>query len=716
MKHSRFLLLTLLLVIAALLCSCDLLAQYVPGLIPATTTNEVTTMTTTDSAPASTTAPTAVTTAPVTTATVTTAPVTTAPRVTVNERTPAGAAVNLFDGNLATYAVGYETGAESAASTLAAALGKTAASYDATVAKSIRLAIKTNGTVTLGAGDYHLYADGKTVTLLGGDAAGLAAAVDAFLATVEDGVSSLSPYHHVIHRATPPAKLSAAEGILAGTTVEKDPLEYEIGEVITFHLKLKKSDKSAFASCDSFEYTIKADDVDPADYITGTVDGASGELVITIPASFTQVEGSVRLTVKAKLNGTTVPSLREGGTKDTSYTYIGGAYVAMTEIREHVTMNDEDFLAFWKNQLSTLKDPTRKVPAASEYKNGFRVFKMDAAYMRNALDPQYVNIDNAIAKLATHDCYEIYLNTDSTNGGRPAIAYVTIPKNAAPGSLPINVGFNSRSLSAGFFTTSNSAICVRVHPCGLPWSEASYNSVTGLVDFEKTDFASEEHYGLAREDYEENLENAYFAKMLMRNIQMLRYLTDDSYAGKLPRGESDTNIYSSADVAAFRLLHEAYNGTIIGGESGSMGGYQMIATAALATFTTKDGELLVNGTWDKVAVRCPWGADHASISNLTGRLPGTGTWIGDPNKVGANVGINMANLSYFDMTQFARFVPEDCLVIIKAGWADTVCSSTGIAATYNALRGEKQLSLTQNYDHTGTPPADKSFVSTVSEN
>ena len=505
MKHSRFLLLTLLLVIAALLCSCDLLAQYVPGLIPATTTNEVTTMTTTDSAPASTTAPTAVTTAPVTTATVTTAPVTTAPRVTVNERTPAGAAVNLFDGNLATYAIGYETGAESAASTLAAALGKTAAPYDATVAKSIRLAIKTNGTVTLGAGDYHLYADGKTVTLLGGDAAGLAAAVDAFLATVEDGVSSLSPYHHVIHRATPPAKLSAAEGVLAGTTVEKDPLEYEIGEVITFHLKLKKSDKSAFASCDSFEYTIKADDVDPVDYITGTVDGASGELVITIPASFTQVEGSVRLTVKAKLNGTTVPSLREGGTKDTSYTYMGGAFVAMDEIRECITMNDEDFLAFWKNQLSTLKDPTRKVPAASEYKNGFRVFKMDAAYMRNALDPQYVNIDNAIAKLETHYCFEIYLNTDSTNGGRPAIAYVTIPKNATPGSLPINVGFNSRSLSAGFFTTSNSAICVRVHPCGLPWSEASYNSVTGLVDFEKTDFAPEEHYGLAREDYAEML-------------------------------------------------------------------------------------------------------------------------------------------------------------------------------------------------------------------
>ena len=154
MKHSRFLLLTLLLVIAALLCSCDLLAQYVPGLVPATTTNEVTTMTTTESTPSSTTAPAAVTTAPVTTVTTAVTTVTTAPRVTVNERTPAGTAVNLFDGNLATYAVGYETGAESAASTLATALGKTAAAYDASVAASLHLAIKTDGIVPLASARY----------------------------------------------------------------------------------------------------------------------------------------------------------------------------------------------------------------------------------------------------------------------------------------------------------------------------------------------------------------------------------------------------------------------------------------------------------------------------------------------------------------------------------------------------------------------------------
>ena len=122
----------------------------------------------------------------------------------------------------------------------------------------------------------------------------------------------------------------------------------------------------------------------------------------------------------------------------------------------------------------------------------------------------------------------------------------------------------------------------------------------------------------------------------------------------------------------------------------------------------------MNGTWEKITTRCPWGADLAAISNLAGRLPGSGTWIGDPQKTGANSDLDVANLTYFDMAQFARFIPEDCLVIIKAGWADTVCPSTGIAATYNAISGKKQLTITQNFDHTGAPPADKSFVSSVS--
>ena len=86
MKHSKWLFFVLLVLVATTsLVSCDLLAQYVPGLVPTTTSTEVTTMTTTESTPASTTAP---------VTTVTTAPVTTVTTAATTEKVPVPVAPN----------------------------------------------------------------------------------------------------------------------------------------------------------------------------------------------------------------------------------------------------------------------------------------------------------------------------------------------------------------------------------------------------------------------------------------------------------------------------------------------------------------------------------------------------------------------------------------------------------------------------------------------
>ena len=165
MKSVKFLLMMMLLAAAVCaLASCDVVDKLpfdIPFLPKDTTTSEVTTVT----------EPTLITTTTAAAAVTTTteAPVSTTSPVV--QKTPADIPVFTFDGSLAGYAIGYESGAEDAAAALAEKTALPSAAYDATAAQSIRLAIVPDGIVDLDAGGYHIYLSGKTIHILGGDAA-----------------------------------------------------------------------------------------------------------------------------------------------------------------------------------------------------------------------------------------------------------------------------------------------------------------------------------------------------------------------------------------------------------------------------------------------------------------------------------------------------------------------------------------------------------------
>ncbi|MBQ2719364.1 MAG: acetylxylan esterase [Clostridia bacterium] len=697
MKHQKWLFFVLLVLVATTsLVSCDILAQYIPGLVPATTTGEATTMTTTEGAP--------VTTAPVSTAPVTTAPVTTvttaattvkvpvpvAPNAIV-EKTPANVPVFDFDGNLAAYAVGYETGAEAAAETLATALGKTAAAYDASVAASLHLAIKPDGILPLAAGDYHIYVTAGTIHILGGDAAGLSAGVTAFLATVEDGTTAMKSHEHVIHKSHLPLSMETVDGYatktqLVGGTTETST-EYELGDEVIFVLELKTN--GAAAGCPKFKYTISADDIPTREYIKGEVSGESGFVAVTVPASFTRYAGSVRVQVDAYDSaGTLVKGRYSNGNTAPNYTFIGGAIIDFENVTSDVP-EPSNFEEFWLSLLEDLPDPTKAPSSTSRFYNGFQIYKMDETYMQK--------IGQNAALLEDFDIYEIFLYCD-VSSGRPAVGYVSVPKNklGTTGTLPIKIGLNSYSGGAssrdGFFATDENAIRVCMHPQGMPlyyYNSGEFND-SGLKSAGVND-----NFGLKGSDFDDPA-NAELTKMLLRNVQMLRFLSDDAFDDEFPSRSKYHNL-TKDDKEAFQALRDTFNGTIVFNEGGSMGGFQNVATAALCGMATEIDVMSVSV--GSVAMRCPWMCDPVSMAGLTGRIGGAGT------RIGAGQSINIAGLAYLDTAHFAKYLPEGSTLTILGGYADTTCPSSGIVALYNAATVEKKLTLRQNCDHSGSQPA-----------
>lgn len=118
---------------------------------------------------------------------------------------------------------------------------------------------------------------------------------------------------------------------------------------------------------------------------------------------------------------------------------------------------------------------------------------------------------------------------------------------------------------------------------------------------------------------------------------------------------------------------------------GSQGGYQAIVTAALASET-------VTG----LAACVPAGCDHTG--KAVGREPGWPNWASRTWK-GRDEKKMLIASRYFDAMQFATRVK--CPALVGMGLVDTVCPAEGVLATYNQLKGAKELVLMPAADHSG---------------
>ena len=434
---------------------------------------------------------------------------------------------------------------------------------------------------------------------------------------------------------------------IIGTT-EKDALSYKLDEEIPFSLTLRYNSKDT-VGCTQFKYTVTADG---AQAYSGTASGAVGEFKLTVPAGYIKEAGSVRLAVNA---------LDSKGA--TLATYIGGAIVNMDEISS-VTPIPDDFVEFWTDRLNELYavDPTDTTAPSGDkhFSNYFHYYKIDEEYIKNSINcagmEKYVN---------DFDMYEVFL---AAPGEMPAVFYISIPKNFEENTLHISGTLNHYSARDGYIGANAKSLVIGIGPCGMPG--VYYDEKTGA--YTAAPYETQKGFALNSSDYDDPT-TAYFVRMLQRNIQVYRFISNPEFTKGTP----------------FEAATKAYNGKM-SFTGGSMGGFQSVATAALVALTADLGVDV--GEVTKIDIRCPWMCDPIAMSGGSSRIAGIGTKVGGAHE----------NLKYFDTAHFGTMV--ECEVALVGGFADTTCPSTGIVALYNALNCKTTFRMVQNKDHSGADP------------
>ena len=254
-------------------------------------------------------------------------------------------------------------------------------------------------------------------------------------------------------------------------------------------------------------------------------------------------------------------------------------------------------------------------------------------------------------------------------GEMPAVFYVSIPKNIADISCHIGGSLNHYKPRNGVIGASANRVTIGVGPCGMPG--VYYDEKTGA--YTAAPYETQKGFALNSSDYEDPT-TAYFVRMLQRNIQVLRFLSNPEYTKGTP----------------FEAVTKSYNGKI-SFAGGSMGGFQSVATAALVALTADLGVDV--GEVTRIDLRCPWMCDPIAMAGGSSRIAGIGTKVGGAHE----------NLKYFDTVHFGTMV--ECEVFLVGGFADTTCPSTGIVALYNALNCKTTFRMVQNKDHSGKDPA-----------
>lgn len=257
---------------------------------------------------------------------------------------------------------------------------------------------------------------------------------------------------------------------------DKPPLTYRVGEEVTFRISLLRNGRLVRAPKLLWDYSV-----DGGRRRVGTVDGSTGQLIITLPGG--TVPGCGMLTVNAvNTIGVELSTISEAR-------FTGGVVFNFEEISIAVPEPD-DFDEFWAGQLA----------------------RLDAA------PPEILEEFPAGRDDDDFDYYSFKISTCDD----PAYILVTVPKNREPGSLGIYAQYYGYGYGTANYVTRDNCICVSVN------SHSKENLREGAyydqVRAELTGFGFED---VPREDY-------YLLGMILRDVQAIRFVT--TYFGDLWNG------------------------------------------------------------------------------------------------------------------------------------------------------------------------------------
>lgn len=379
-----------------------------------------------------------------------------------------------------------------------------------------------------------------------------------------------------------------------GTTL-KHPLEYGIGEKMVFRIRVKYMDD--YLDIPYIQYTLVSDDgQNAAGYIARAEDGWFYIEASISKSGFVYIQAKACDENRQLIDGIAV--------------YNGSAGADIRNILR-ATKTPEDYHAFW-NSLHTQVEATEPEVLCREERKDARYpgFKM----------------------------YDIRIKAPGSEYVSASVAY---PKDAEKGSLKFAMFFQGYSVNPtapkpmdGFFTVYADAHCMPNGCSPEYYADLRDNQLKG--------------YGF---DPEENRrpETTYWAKMLLRDLQALRYFKDHELLDK---------------------KHYYFVGS-------SQGGMQACNMAAHFDRPTA------------VILNVPWLSD-IDAHELAGRRA---------NSMPKGVGV-----AYFDTAVAAQFLK--CPACIISGMGDPTCNASTQMALFNSIKSPKYLEFYQNKIHSFTIPWD----------
>ena len=312
--------------------------------------------------------------------------------------------------------------------------------------------------------------------------------------------------------------------------------------------------------------------------------------------------------------------------------YTGGAAAGFKDITQGIA-EPSDFNAVWKSALKRLfsRKPVNAANVAS--------FARELSQAEAGGNPNALRVAVAVPSCGPGwtDCY--------------ATGYLTMPKNAKPGSLKAKVSFDGYGIyrQSVPWTCSDDTIELHVNAHGihpLNMGDEAWEA------FQRDVINARGGYAFNKED-NAVFDKAYFFGMAMRVVSATTFMRE--YVKTLP----------------------AWNGKDLIVQGGSQGGLQASWAAAL-----------VKGV-SEVRLEVPWCCDLGGRE--TGRMGG---WRPDWHPT----------LGYYDPVNMAKRFPSGMTkTIVRSGLGDYISPPSGHAVLFNAMKGRKSVKFCQGGDHYADP-------------
>ena len=380
-----------------------------------------------------------------------------------------------------------------------------------------------------------------------------------------------------------------------GTTL-KNPLEYEIGEKMVFKIRAKYMDD--FLDIPYIFYTLISDDGNSCEgYIEKSEDG------------WFYIETSI---------------------SKSGFVYVQAK--ACDEDKQPI----EGIAAFNGSAGADVKNILRATETPQDYDEFWRMLEAEV----EATEPEVLfceKVDDS--SFPDYECYDMRIKAPWSEYVSLTVTY---PKDAKPGSLKAVFAFQGYGVRTvtfrpieGYFSISVNAHCMPNRQSADFYANLSKNELKG--------------YGYSEEE-NNRPESTYWAKMILRDMQVIRFFKD----------------------------HELLNKKDYYFVGSSHGGMQACNMAARFD---RNCALLLN---------VPWLSDiygHELAGRRKNNMPkGTG-------------------VTYFDTAIAAQYIK--CPTFIISGLGDGVCNASTQMALFNSISAPKHIEFYQNKVHSYTIPWDE---------